>query len=135
MRTWVWVTLNGVSTLTSGAVVAVDPLTATLPVAPVSVHSGVAPLCGRAIGHGLGGAAVSVTEDDTLSTVPPAGVSVLELHAASIMTNEAPQATTATVEGVRDGFTVPYATADRCLVRKCRSDGGIADTVLHSVVQ
>ena len=110
--------------MTSGAVVAVDPLTATLPVAPVSVHSGVVPLCGRAIGHGLGGAAVSVTEDDTLSTVPPAGVSVLEPHAASIMTNDAPQATTATVEDVRDGFTVPYATADRRLVMKCRSDGG-----------
>jgi uncharacterized protein YqjF (DUF2071 family) len=49
----------------------------------------------------------------------------LELHAASIMTNDAPQATTATVEEVRVGFTVPYATADRRLVRKCRSDGGM----------
>lgn len=49
--TWVWVTLNGVVTLTRGAVVSVDPVTATLPVVPARVQSGAPPLCGAAVGH------------------------------------------------------------------------------------
>ena len=96
--------------MTSGAVVAVDPLTATLPVAPASVHSGVAPLCGMAIGHRLGGPAVSVTEDDTLSTVLLAEVSVLEPHAASDIVATA-HAAIATEVYARGKFTVCNATA------------------------
>ena len=108
--TWVWVTLNGVSTLTSGAVVAVDPLTATLPVAPVSVHSGVVPLGGIDVGHGLAGA---VTDDDTLSTELADDVSVFEPHAASIMVSDVAQAAMTTDFETRDEFTVRHATADR----------------------
>ncbi len=61
--TWVSVTLNGAVTLTSGAAVSVDPMTATLPVVPGSVHSGVPPLAGAAVGHPPNGVAGSVTED------------------------------------------------------------------------
>ena len=62
MCTWVSVTLNGACTSMRGAVVSVDPVTATLPVAPGSVHSAVPPLVGAAGGHGLGSVAVSVYE-------------------------------------------------------------------------
>ena len=107
--TWVSVTLNGASTLTSGAVVSVDPVTATLPVAPGSVHSGVPPFSGAAVGHALAAVAVSVTEDATTSATE--GVladegSVSEPHAASVMTNDAAQATSATEEDTREEFTV-----------------------------
>lgn len=51
MCTWVWVTLNGVVTSTRGAADAVDPVTATLPVAPSSVHSGVPPAAEAAVGR------------------------------------------------------------------------------------
>ena len=56
--TWVWVTLNGAVTFTSGAVVSVDPVTATLPVVPDSVQSGVAPFGGAAVGHDSAAVAV-----------------------------------------------------------------------------
>ncbi|BBY16098.1 hypothetical protein MLIT_16900 [Mycolicibacterium litorale] len=70
--TWVSVTLNGPSTFTSGAVVSVDPVTATLPVAPGSVHSGVPALCGAAVGHVAGAATVSVFEDGSTSSAQDA---------------------------------------------------------------
>ncbi|SHX79712.1 Uncharacterised protein [Mycobacteroides abscessus subsp. abscessus] len=37
----------------AGAAASVDPMTATLPVVPASVHSGVPPACGAAVGHPL----------------------------------------------------------------------------------
>ena len=97
--------------MTSGAVVAVDPLTATLPVAPGRVHSGVAPLSGSAIGQGLAGAAVSETDEDTLSTLPADDVSLLDPHAVSMMASEAAQAARATGAEMRDEFTIRHATA------------------------
>ena len=87
-----------------------DPLTPTLPVAPGSVHSAVAPLSGGAVGQGLAGA---VTDDDTLSTALGADVSVLEPHAAS-MASDAAQAAMAADFEARDEFTDRHATADRC---------------------
>jgi len=91
-------------------VVAVDPMTATLPVAPGSVHSGVAPLGGPAVGQGLAGA---VTDDDTLSTELADDVSVFEPHAESITVSDAAQAARATDFEARDEFTVRHATAER----------------------
>ena len=76
-------------TLTRGAVVSVDPVTATLPVVPGSVHSGVPLFAGAAVGHALPAIAVSVTEDATGSAtegVLADEVSASEPHAASVMT-------------------------------------------------
>ena len=63
--TWVSVTLNGASTLTTGAAESVDPVTETLPVAPVSVHSGAPAVCGATDGHERAAVAMvdSATED------------------------------------------------------------------------
>src|ERR1700730_13495503 len=83
--TWVWVTLNGVVTFTRGAVVSVDPVTATLPVVPASVQSGVPPFGGAAVGH------------------EPAAVAVPE--PASVRTGAATQAASATEEDTREDFT------------------------------
>jgi len=102
------VTLNGASTSMSGAVVAVGPVTDTLPVAPRSVHSGVPPLCGIADGHVLAGAA---TDDDTLLTALADVMSALEPHAASITASDAAQAAVATGEHVRDDVTAADVTA------------------------
>lgn len=60
--TWVSVTLNGATTLMTGAAVSVDPVTATLPVAPVRVHSGVPALVGAAVGQAPAAVAVSLAE-------------------------------------------------------------------------
>jgi len=102
------VTLNGASTSMSGAVVAVGPVTDTLPVAPRSVHSGVPPLCGIADGHALAGAA---TDDDTLLTALAGVISALEPHAASITASDAAQTAMATGKHVRDNFTSADVTA------------------------
>jgi hypothetical protein len=106
--TWVWVTLNGVVTLTRGAVVSVEPVTATLPVAPVSVHSGVPPLPGADVGQVLSAVAASVEAGVTASVtegvladpeeVLADGVVLSELHAASVMAADAAQTTSATEE-------------------------------------
>jgi hypothetical protein len=88
----------------------VDPVTATLPVAPDSVHSGVPPLAGAAVGHELASVAVSAIEggvntsetEDELA----AGGYVSEPHAASVITNDAAQATSAMEEATRGEFTV-----------------------------
>ena len=117
--TWVSVTLNGVPTFTSGAVVSVEPVTATLPVAPFSVHSGVPPVAGAAVGQvlaaaGVGGAAgicVSVTENGSAAAVLVEDVladevSVSEPHAASVVTSAAAMPASATVEDRRGEFTV-----------------------------
>ena len=116
--TWVSVTLNGPATLTSGAVVSVDPVTATLPVVPGSVQPGVPPFCGAADGHVL--AAVAASEVATTATegVLADGVSVSEPHAASVMANDAAQATNATAEDVREEFTV--VTLQSPITQPCR---------------
>jgi hypothetical protein len=65
--TWVWVTLNGASTVTSGAAISVDPATATLPVAPGSVHSGAVPSFAASVGHGVTVVGGAMTVDVTTS--------------------------------------------------------------------
>jgi hypothetical protein len=94
----------------------VEPVTATLPVAPVSVHSGVPPLPGAAVGQVLFAVAGSVEAGLTASVkagvfADPedvlAEVLVLsELHAPSVMTADAAQTTSATEEYKRKEFTV-----------------------------
>jgi hypothetical protein len=107
------VTLNGADTSTDGAVASVDPVTETLPVAPGNVHSGVPPVAGAAVGHVLAAAAVTGAEGGSRSAIADAlvdelvaDVSVSELQAASVMTNDAAQVTIATEEGTRIEFTV-----------------------------
>jgi hypothetical protein len=122
--TWVSVTLNGPFTSTRGAAVSVDPVTATLPVAPGSVQSALPPASGAAVGHELAAAfAVSVTEDATTSAteddVVVEGLSVSELHAASVTTSDAAQATSAAEEDRREEFTaVTVPRAVRALLRQ-----------------
>jgi len=89
-------------------VVAVGPVTDTLPVAPRSVHSGVPPFCGIADGHVLAGAA---TDDDTLLIALAGVISALEPHAASITASDAAQTAMATGEHVRDDVTAADVTA------------------------
>jgi hypothetical protein len=93
----------------------VDPVTATLPVVPDSVHSGVPPFAGAAIGHGLASVDVSTSEGgENTSETEDVGVdevSVSEPHAASVMTSDAAQATSETEEETRDEFTVRHATS------------------------
>ena len=83
--TWVWVTLNGAVTVTPGAVVSVDPVTAMLPVLPASVQSGVPPFCGAAVGH------------------VPAAVALPDT--AGVRTIAATQTANATEEYTRDNVT------------------------------
>jgi hypothetical protein len=118
----------------------VDPVTATLPVVPDSVHSGVPPFAGAAIGHELASVDVSTSEggENTSETEEEVGVdevSVSEPHAASVMTSDAAQATRATEEETRDEFTVRHATAhiaafaDSGHIRGRRS----ANLVIHQI--
>ena len=95
--------------MTDGAAVSVDPVTATLPVAPESVHSGVPPVCGVAVGHVLVSVAVSVrlggvNTSDTGDELDDA-VSASEPHADSVMTSDAAQAASATEVDRREEFT------------------------------
>jgi len=96
--------------LISGAVVSVGPVTATLPVAPGSVQAGVPPLFGAAGGHGLGSVVVSVKEggentSEAEDVVVDDDVFESEPHAASVMINDAAQATNATDEDTREEIT------------------------------
>jgi len=116
--TWVWVTLNGVVTLTSGAVVSVEPVTATLPVVPANVQSGVAPFCGAAVGH------------------EPAAVAVPD--AARVGTIAATQTASATEEYTRENFTAvtlqpPRApiTGSPVLAWALTSAAGV-DSIVHT---
>jgi hypothetical protein len=94
----------------------VEPVTATLPVAPVSVHSGVLLSPGAAVGQVLSAVAGSVEPGVTAAVtagvladpddVLPDGVVLSELHAASIATPDATQTTSATEEDRRMEFTV-----------------------------
>ena len=93
--TAVSVTLNGVVTVTRGAAVSVEPVTATLPVDPLRVHSGAPPSPGAWMGQ-LSAVAGWGEAGDTASVKAGAlieGEDVLgdearlsELHAASVMT-------------------------------------------------
>jgi hypothetical protein len=107
------VTVKGCVTVINGAALSVEPVTATLPVAPLSVQSGVPLSPGAWVGQLLSavagggdagdmawvkaGAVEDVSFDD-------AGLS--ELHAASVMTADAAQTTMPTEEYVREKFTV-----------------------------
>ena len=85
-------------------------MTATLPVAPGSVHSGVPPLAGAAVGHPLNGVAGSVTDDVATSAtdgeVADEGSVVSEPHAASVVTSAAAQPMSATEEVTRGKFMI-----------------------------
>jgi hypothetical protein len=108
-------TLNGAVTVTRGAAVSVEPVTATLPVAPLRVHSGAPPSPGAWVGQ-LSAVAGWVEAGDTAAV--KAGVLVeaelvlgdeaglSELHAASVMAADATQTTSPTEEYVRKEFTV-----------------------------
>jgi hypothetical protein len=106
--TWVSVTLNGGVTVTRGASASVEPVTATLPVAPGSVHSGALLLSGAAVGQALpavvgsagGGVAASLIGGalNDAGDVLAAGVLVSELQAASVTTTDAAQKDSATGE-------------------------------------
>ena len=114
--TAVSVTLNGDVTVTRGAAVSVEPVTATLPVAPLRVHSGVPPSPGAWVGQLLSAVAGGGEAGDTASvkagalveaedvSFDEAGLS--ELHAASVTTADAAQTTSPTEEYVRKEFTV-----------------------------
>lgn len=110
--TWVSVTLNGGVTSTSGSTLSVDPVTAMLPVAPVSVHSGAPAFVGAAVGHTAAATAVSVVAAGTSPATDDgadelaAEVSVSEPQAAEVMTIAAAQAASATEEYTREEFTV-----------------------------
>jgi hypothetical protein len=92
----------------------VDPVTATLPVDPGSVHSGVPPFSRAVVGQLLAAVAGSVAGDVTTSATEGVlvdevlvdEVSVSEPHEASAMTNAAAQAASATGEDTREEFTV-----------------------------
>ena len=111
--TAVSVTLNGCVTVINGAALSVEPVTATLPVAPLRVQSGVPPSPGAWVGQLLsavagGGEAgdmawvkAGAVEDVSFDE---AGLS--ELHAASVMTADAAQRASPTEEYVRKEFTV-----------------------------
>lgn len=114
--TAVSVTLNGAVTVTRGAAVSVEPVTATLPVAPLRVHSGAPPSPGAWVGQLLSAVAGWVEAGDTASVKAGALVEaddvlgdeagLSELHAASVMTADAAQTTNPTEEYVRKEFTV-----------------------------
>ncbi len=119
--TCVSVTLNGAFTLTLGAVVSVDPVTATLPVTPERVHSGVPPPAAGAVGQVLAGVAVPAVGDGLASVVAGAAltsvvedvddvladdVSLPDPHAVTIRANDAAQVASATEEDIRGRFTV-----------------------------
>lgn len=106
--TVVAVTLNGAVTLTTGAAVSVDPVTATLPVAPGNVHCGVPASAGGVVGHVLSGPAAWVTVEATAGAVAVllADGVLLEPQAARVNAIDAAQATSPTAEGTREEFTV-----------------------------
>ena len=87
-----------------------EMVTATLPVAPDSVHSGVPAAAGIADGQVLASVAVCLMEGGVNTSAAEdelaAGGFVSEPHAASVRTNDAAQAMSATVIGTRDEFTV-----------------------------
>jgi hypothetical protein len=104
------VTLNGDFTVTSGALVSVDPATATLPVAPASVHSAAVPSAGGAVGQ-------PSLADLSIEDAGAAGdeVSDVEVHAESVRAHVAAQAMAARDDDNRGKFTL--ATLQRGMNR------------------
>src|SRR5690349_6603612 len=98
--------------LTSGAAPPVDPVTATLPVAPACIHSGAASPGGAAVGHALASVAVSMIEGSVITSATEDDDEVdadgweSEPHAAMVRANAAAPVTNATEEGQREKFTV-----------------------------
>ncbi|BDD99090.1 hypothetical protein MFTT_31840 [Mycolicibacterium fortuitum subsp. fortuitum] len=108
-----------------------DPVTATLPVVPDTVHSGAPAACGAAVGQVLASVAVSAIEgvstsatDGVLVEDEAVAVSESAPQAASVMVSVAAHVTSATVEGTRKEFMRARlqpkagAVAPR-LVRRC----------------
>ncbi|BBY60922.1 hypothetical protein MSAR_40580 [Mycolicibacterium sarraceniae] len=86
-----------------------DPVTATLPVAPGNVHSGAPGFAGGAVGQVASGPAAWVTGDATAGApevLLADGVLLSEPHAATIRAIDAVQPASATAEGTRKEFTV-----------------------------
>ncbi|BBX45028.1 hypothetical protein GCM10009641_23800 [Mycobacterium cookii] len=87
-------------------------MTATLPVAPVSVHSGAPPLAGAAVGQLLlvvagsagAGAAGSLKTGELDDDLADGGV-LSELHAVSAIAAEAAQTASTMEEDTREEFT------------------------------
>ncbi|BBX07957.1 hypothetical protein MAIC_27600 [Mycolicibacterium aichiense] len=94
--------------MTTGAAVSVEPVTATLPVAPDNVHSGVPAPAGGVVGHVVSGPAAWVTVAETAGAVDDllADGVVSEPQAARVTANAAVQAPNATTEGRREKFTL-----------------------------
>lgn len=113
--TAVSVTLKGAVTVIRGAAVSVEPVTATLPVAPLRVHSGVPPSPGAWVGQLLPAVAGWGEAGDTASVKAGALVEAAdelgdeaglsELHAASVITADAAKTTSPAEEYIRMGFT------------------------------
>jgi hypothetical protein len=107
--------------VTFGALVSVDPVTATLPVVPDSVHSGVPASCGAAVGHeaaaGVGSVVATGATDGLLAEAAIADVVdeddedvVSDPHPARVTANAAAQAASMADEDIREEFTVVHAT-------------------------
>jgi hypothetical protein len=93
--------------VTRGATVSVDPVTATLPVVPVRVHSGGPLPSGAAVGQalsavagaaGFGDASLMAGALNGAGDVLTGGLFVSELQAVSVMTVDAAQSESATRE-------------------------------------
>lgn len=97
-------------TVTRGAVASVEPVTATLPVVPANVHSGVPPFCGATVGQAPTFAAVAGAEGRVYKSEIDAvlddedDVFVGEPHAVTVR-SEAAQAANARVGDTRERFT------------------------------
>ena len=111
--TCVSVTLKGDVTVTFGAVVSVDPVTATLPVVPGTVHSGTAPFPGAAVGHvlaaGVGSEVATWLTEGVLADEADDDV-VSDPHPARVRATEAAQAASTADEVIRQEFTVLHGT-------------------------
>lgn len=99
--------MKGLVTSILGAAVAVDPVTATLPLLPDNVHSAAASLPGAAVGQAP--PAAGVTGADVTSADVPAEevdeLSGLGVQALRPRTRDAAQATKATGDDMREEFT------------------------------
>jgi hypothetical protein len=110
--TWVSVTLKGCVTVINGAALSVEPVTATLPVAPLRVQSGVPPSPGAWVGQLLSAVAGGGEAGDmawvkagAVADVSFDEAGLSELHAASVTTADAAQTTSPTEEYIRKEFT------------------------------
>jgi hypothetical protein len=100
--------------LTTGAALSVDPVTATLPVVPFNVHSGVPAFAGAVVGHAASVADWVMGEEVTSAAEGVvAGDAVLsEPQAARAKAIDAAPATRATEEETREKFMLIHGTAE-----------------------